>query len=90
MDIVTHNYANENTRVYFDEKHEWYYWHGLQVDEVIAFVQADSDAANRAGMMNFTPTLETTGGVLTLQCRSSPHGFSRSSDGRQQAVAGEY
>jgi hypothetical protein len=50
MDIVTFNSINENTRVYFDEKHEWYYWHGLQVDEVIAFVQADSDAPNSAGM----------------------------------------
>ena len=54
MDVVTHNFANENTRVYFDEKHEWYYWHGLQVDEAIAFIQADSKAENRAGMMNFT------------------------------------
>ncbi|KAF8847967.1 hypothetical protein BDZ45DRAFT_665122 [Acephala macrosclerotiorum] len=50
MDVVTHNFANENTRIYFDEKHEWYYWHGLQVDEVIAFVQADSEAENRAGV----------------------------------------
>jgi hypothetical protein len=50
MDIVTFNSINENTRVYFDEKHEWYYWHGLQVDEVIAFIQADSDAENCAGM----------------------------------------
>ncbi|KAF9699847.1 hypothetical protein EKO04_002695 [Ascochyta lentis] len=50
MDIVTHNYANENTRVYFDDTHEWYYWHGLQVDEVIAFVQADSEAENQAGV----------------------------------------
>jgi hypothetical protein len=51
MDIVTFNSINENTRVYFDEKHEWYYWHGLQVDEVIAFIQADSDAENSAGMI---------------------------------------
>ncbi|KAJ4374649.1 hypothetical protein N0V86_007522 [Didymella sp. IMI 355093] len=50
MDIVTFNSINENTRVYFDKKHEWYYWHGLQVDEVIAFVQADSDAENSAGI----------------------------------------
>ncbi|KAF7940824.1 uncharacterized protein EAE97_007010 [Botrytis byssoidea] len=50
MDVVTHNFANENARVYFDEKHEWYYWHGLQVDEVIAFVQADSAAENKAGV----------------------------------------
>ena len=55
MDIVTRNFANENTRIYFDEKHKWYYWHGLQVDEVIAFIQADSEAENRAGMMEFTP-----------------------------------
>ncbi|KAM3507997.1 hypothetical protein MY11210_006919 [Beauveria gryllotalpidicola] len=50
MDIVTHNYINENTRVYFDEKHKWYYWYGLEVDEVIAFIQADSAAENRAGV----------------------------------------
>lgn len=50
MDIVTRDYLNENTRIYFDEKHKWYYWHGLQVDEVIAFVQADSQAENRAGV----------------------------------------
>lgn len=49
MDIVTFNSINENTRVYFDQKHEWYYWHGLQVDEMIAFIQADSDAENSAG-----------------------------------------
>ena len=55
MDIVTSDYVNENTRIYFDEKHKWYYWHGLQVDEVIAFIQADSQAENRAGMMDFTP-----------------------------------
>lgn len=55
MYVVTHNFANENTRLYFDEKHEWYSWHGLQVDEVIAFVQADSEAENQAGMMDFTP-----------------------------------
>lgn len=57
MDIVTRDYLNENTRIYFDEKHKWYYWHGLQVDEVIAFVQADSQAENRAGIMDFTPCL---------------------------------
>ncbi|KAF4219508.1 hypothetical protein CNMCM8980_006720 [Aspergillus fumigatiaffinis] len=50
MDIVTRDYVNENTRIYFDEKHKWYYWHGLQVDEVIAFIQADSQAENRAGV----------------------------------------
>ncbi|KAM3440640.1 hypothetical protein MY4824_002088 [Beauveria thailandica] len=50
MDIVTHNYINENTRVYFDEKHKWYYWYGLEVNEVIAFIQADSAAENRAGV----------------------------------------
>lgn len=50
MDIITHHFINENTRVYFNEKHEWYYWHGFQVDEVIAFVQADSKAENRSGM----------------------------------------
>ncbi|RHZ43564.1 uncharacterized protein CDV56_100967 [Aspergillus thermomutatus] len=55
MDIVTRDYVNENTRIYFDEKHKWYYWHGLQVDEVIAFIQADSQAENRAGMMDYTP-----------------------------------
>lgn len=54
MDIVTSNYLNENTRIYFDGSHKWYYWHGLQADEVIAFVQADSQEENRAGMMNFT------------------------------------
>ena len=42
-------------RIYFNKKHKWYYWHGLQVDEVIAFIQADSEAENRAGMMDFTP-----------------------------------
>ena len=77
MDVVTHNFANENTRIYFDEKHKWYYWHGLQVDEVIAFVQADSEAENRAGMMDFTPIFYRIC-LLTLQCRSSPYGFSRS------------
>lgn len=55
MDIITSDYINENTRIYFDEKHKWYYWHGLQVDEVIAFIQADSQAENRAGMMKSTP-----------------------------------
>lgn len=55
MDIVTRDYVNENTRIYFDEKHKWYYWHGLQVDVVIAFIQADSQAENQAGMMDFTP-----------------------------------
>ncbi|KAF4769186.1 hypothetical protein HAV15_008742 [Penicillium sp. str.  len=49
MDIVTSNYLNENTRIYFDGSHKWYYWHGLQADEVIAFVQADSQE-NRAGV----------------------------------------
>ncbi|KGO75728.1 hypothetical protein PITC_029750 [Penicillium italicum] len=57
MDIVTSDYVNENTRIYFDEKHKWYYWRGLQVDEVIAFIQADSQAENRAGMINFTPII---------------------------------
>ncbi|KAK3316096.1 hypothetical protein B0H66DRAFT_534359 [Apodospora peruviana] len=50
MDIVHRNYINENTRVYFDEKHEWYHWHGLQANEVIAFVQTDSVAENTAGV----------------------------------------
>jgi hypothetical protein len=50
MDIVSHIYINENTRVYFDDKHEWYYWHGLQADEVIAFIQADSAAEDRGGV----------------------------------------
>ncbi|KAL8829370.1 MAG: hypothetical protein Q9191_002057 [Dirinaria sp. TL-2023a] len=54
MDVVTRNFANENTRIYFDEKHKWYYCHGLQADEVIAFVQADSEAENRAGIVDFT------------------------------------
>jgi hypothetical protein len=55
MDLVTSDYVNENTRIYFDEKHKWYYWRGLQVDEIIAFIQADSRAENRAGMMDFPP-----------------------------------
>lgn len=50
MDIVARDYVNENTRIYYDENHKWYYWHGLQADEVIAFVQADSQAENSAGM----------------------------------------
>ncbi|GKZ25984.1 hypothetical protein AbraIFM66951_001983 [Aspergillus brasiliensis] len=50
MDIVARDYVNENTRIYFDENHKWYYWHGLQADEVVAFVQADSQAENRAGV----------------------------------------
>ena len=65
MDVVTNNFANENARVYFDEKHEWYYWHGLQVDEVIAFVQADSEAENRAGMFHFTLLLSDEDSLLT-------------------------
>jgi hypothetical protein len=56
MDIVSHNYINENTRVYFDDKHEWYYWHGLQADEVITFIQADSAAEDRGGMVNLAPS----------------------------------
>jgi hypothetical protein len=56
MDIVHRNYINENARVYFDEKHEWYYWHGLQADEVIAFIQADSEAEDRAGMLDLAPS----------------------------------
>lgn len=67
MDIVTSNYLNENTRIYYDVSHKWYYWHGLQADEVIAFVQADFQEENRAGMTKFTlspresisPDLET-------------------------------
>ncbi|GAQ39216.1 hypothetical protein AtubIFM56815_007665 [Aspergillus tubingensis] len=50
MDIVARDYVNENTRIYYDEKHKWYYWHGLQANEVIAFVQADSRAENSAGV----------------------------------------
>lgn len=53
MDIVTNEYANENTRVYSDEQHKWYYWHGLHSNEVIAFVQADSDAEDRSGKTVF-------------------------------------
>lgn len=52
MDVVTHNFANENTRVYFDERHQWYYWHGLRVDEVVAFIQADSERENCAGKLS--------------------------------------
>lgn len=52
MDIVARDYVNENTRIYYDENHEWYYWHGLQADEVIAFVQADSRVENSAGMIS--------------------------------------
>ena len=66
MDVVTHNFANENTRVYFDEKHQWYYWHGLQVDEVIAFVQADSAAENRAGMIDGLFTTILSRGFVCL------------------------
>ena len=65
MDVVTNNFANENARVYFDEKHEWYYWHGLQVDEAIAFAQADSEAENRAGMLHFTLLLSDEDSLLT-------------------------
>lgn len=79
MDIVTHNYANENTRVYFDESHKWYYWHGLQVDEVIAFIQADSAAEDRGGMMKLFLNLQRTV-VLTLQSRCSSYGFSGSAE----------
>jgi hypothetical protein len=60
MDIVSSNYANENTRLYFNEKHEWHYFHGLEVDEVIAFTQADSEAENRAGTIEVIPISEKT------------------------------
>ncbi|EEP82156.1 predicted protein [Uncinocarpus reesii 1704] len=69
MDIVTRDYVNENTRIYFDERHKWYYWHGMQADEVIAFIQADSQAENRAEDLSLQ--------ILTLDFRSSPYGFSR-------------
>jgi hypothetical protein len=76
MDIVSRGYVNENTRIYFDEKHRWYYWHGLQADEVIAFIQADSQAENQAGMMNSTAIFWRIC-HLTLRCRRSPYGISR-------------
>ena len=77
MDTVTRDFANENTRIYFDEKHKWYYWHGLQADEVIAFIQADSEAENRAGTIE--PYFSRIC-LLTRECRGSPHGFSRYSE----------
>lgn len=76
MDIVTSNYLNENTRIYFDGSHKWYYWHGLQADEVVAFVQADSQEENRAGMMNLPYGLENSfPRILTLKLIESgvPH-----------------
>lgn len=49
MDLVTNHYENENTRIYYDAAHQWYYWEGLREDEVLVFMQSDSDAEDRAG-----------------------------------------
>lgn len=50
MDIVTDQYVNENTRIYYDPSHKWYYFRELQEDEIVVFVQADSAARDRAGV----------------------------------------
>ena len=49
MDLVAQNYVNENTRIYHDASHKWYFWEGLRDDEVIVFIQADSQAKDKAG-----------------------------------------
>lgn len=49
MDIVTQHFVNENMRIYYHEAHRWYYWKDLKEDEVLVFVQADSDAPDQAG-----------------------------------------
>ena len=53
MDVVTQHYVNENTRIYYDTAHQWYYWEGLTEDEAIVFLQSDSDAKDKAGKYLF-------------------------------------
>ena len=49
MDVVTNNYINENTRILYSSKYQWYYWNALREDDAIVFMQADSDAKDQAG-----------------------------------------
>ena len=52
-DIVTQHYENENTKLYYDEAHRWYYWDGLEIDEAVVFQQFDSND-DRAGPQSLT------------------------------------
>lgn len=89
MDVVTREFANENTRIYYDENHKWYYWHGLQADEVIVFMQADSTAENRAGMSGLGILLQAILIADRLN-RSSTHSLSRPPFPRSQTIAREH
>lgn len=57
-DVVYHNRFTENEFVYYNPKHKWYYVKDLKDDEIIMFVQQDSD-------------IELGGGKSRFACRCS-------------------
>ncbi|KAF7197330.1 Oxidoreductase R2 [Pseudocercospora fuligena] len=69
MDIVTKEIVNENARIYHHEDHEWWYWSSLQNDEVLAFMQADSDNKDLAGVAHHA--FQDTSAHATSQLRES-------------------
>ncbi|KAF2786836.1 hypothetical protein K505DRAFT_343458 [Melanomma pulvis-pyrius CBS 109.77] len=50
QDLVFDNRFNENLRVYYSDKHKWYYYANLQDDEIVVFQQMDSRARSGRGV----------------------------------------
>ena len=49
QDIVFDNRFNENSRMYYSDKHQWYYYADLQDDEIVVFQQMDSRVSTGRG-----------------------------------------
>lgn len=50
QDLVEREFFNENARVYYSKNHEWYYYPGLQQDEMLIFRQSDSSLEGGGGV----------------------------------------
>jgi hypothetical protein len=73
MDIVDRSMYNENARVCYSEEHRWYYYDGLQADEIIVFRQSDSNFSGGGG--KYSPEIVEFLRELTLQVGVPHTGF---------------
>ncbi|KAF2267889.1 hypothetical protein CC78DRAFT_565707 [Lojkania enalia] len=51
-DVVYHNRFTENEKVYYNSNHKWYYFKNLGDDEIVMFLQKDSDIEGGGGVVH--------------------------------------
>jgi hypothetical protein len=52
-DAVSRDRVGEHTRVYYNDKHKWFYVDKMQRDEVLVFRQVDTEVMGGGGELRF-------------------------------------